>query len=188
VVYPAVSDKNADAVLSFWFDETKPAQWFRRDGVFDAACAKRFGALHEAASDGVLDVWRAKPRNALARILILDQFSRNIFRDTPEVFAQDPIALAAARDAVARRFDMLFPPRWRAFFLMPFMHSEDLDAQRDSVRHFMTRRSNRGNLRYAIIHRDIIERFGRFPHRNAILGRASTPEEIQFLNRGGFNP
>ncbi len=183
-----VSQENADAVLSFWFDETKPYQWYRRDPAFDRHCGSRFGALHKAAADGALDVWRVKPRNALARIIILDQFSRNIFRDTPNAFAFDGLALAAARDAVARRFDLLFPPNMQAFFLMPFMHAEDLSVQEESVRLFKSRSRGAGNLSYAIQHRDIVRRFGRFPHRNRILKRTSTPAEIQFLKRGGFNP
>lgn len=186
--YPAVSDKNADAVLSFWFEESKPAQWFRRDSAFDAICAKRFGAPHKAAANGDLDAWSAKPRTALARILILDQFSRNIYRDKAKAFAFDPLALAAARDAVARRFDFLFPPKSQAFFLMPYMHAEDLAVQEECVQIFKTRQRGAANLPYAIQHRDIVKRFGRFPHRNKVLGRASTPEEIQFLKRGGFNP
>lgn len=186
--FPLASDDNADAVLSFWFTETRPYQWYRRDPAFDTACAQRFGALHEAAAGGGLDAWRAKPRNALARIIILDQFSRNMFRDTPGAFAFDPLALAAARDALARRFDFLFPPNMRAFFMMAFMHGEKLSVQEESVRLFKTRQNGAGSLSYAIDHRDILRRFGRFPHRNRILGRRSTAEEIQFLKAGGFNP
>lgn len=182
------TQENADAVLSFWFDETKPYQWYRRDPAFDRHCADRFGALHKAAASGALDAWRAKPRNALARIIILDQFSRNMFRDTPGAFAFDPLALTAARDALARRFDLLFPPNRQSFFLMPFMHAENLTVQEESVRLFKARQRGGNNLSYAIDHRNIVRRFGRFPHRNRILGRQSTPEEIQFLKRGGFNP
>ena len=182
------AQENADAVLSFWFDETKPFQWYRRDPIFDRLCADRFGELHKAAVDGALDAWRAKPRNALARIIVLDQFPRNIFRDTPGAFASDGLALAAARDAVKRRFDLLFQPRMQSFFLMPFMHAEDLSVQEESVRLFETRQRGGLNRSYAIEHRDIVRRFGRFPHRNHILGRVSTPGEIQFLKSGGFNP
>ena len=152
--FPTASDKNADAVLSFWFTETKPYQWYRRDPSFDATCARRFGALHAAAADGALDAWRAKPRNALARIIILDQFSRNMFRDTPGAFAFDPLALTAARDALARRFDLLFPPNMQAFFMMPFMHGEDLSVQEECVRLFKTRQNGASNLAYAIDHRE----------------------------------
>ncbi len=182
------TDARADAVLAFWFHETKPFQWYRRDPAFDLLCATRFGALHEAAANGALNVWRAKPRTALARIIILDQFSRNMFRDTPGAFAFDPLALSAARDALARRFDLLFPPNVQQFFLMPFMHAEDLSVQEDSVRLFKTRQRGGGNLSFAIDHRNIVRHFGRFPHRNNILRRRSTPDEVQFLARGGFNP
>ena len=186
--FPLASDANADDVLSFWFEETKPYQWYRRDKAFDHLCAARFSVLHKAAASGALDVWRAKPRNALARIIILDQFSRNMFRDTPQAFAFDILALDAARDAIARRFDLLFPSNMQAFFLMPYMHAESPSVQEDSVRLFKTRHRGGGNLSFAVEHRDIVRRFGRFPHRNNILGRASTPEEIQFLKAGGFNP
>jgi uncharacterized protein (DUF924 family) len=182
------TDVAADDVLSFWFKETKPYQWYRRDPVFDRRCAARFGALHSAAADGALNVWRAKPQSALARIIILDQFSRNMFRDTPNAFAFDQLALAAARNALARRFDLLFPKNMQSFFLMPFMHAEDMAVQEESVRLFKVRQRGGENLPYAIEHRDIVRRFGRFPHRNKILGRKSTPEEIQFLKSGGFNP
>lgn len=178
----------AEAVLSFWFDETKPFQWFRRDHVFDARCARRFGPLHEAARTGRLDVWRAAPRPALARIIILDQFSRNICRDTPAAFAQDDLALAAARDGIKRRFDKRFGAKERAFFYMPFMHSESLAAQEESVALFKSQLPGTDNLPYAVQHRTIIRRFGRFPHRNKVLGRQSTPEEIAYLKAGGFNP
>lgn len=188
MIWPAANSANAKDVLSFWFEETKPRQWYRRDSAFDATCARRFGALLEAAKTGALDVWRASPQMALARIIILDQFSRNIYRDDPRAFAQDPLALAAAQDAVTRRFDMIFPARKQAFFLMPFMHADSLAMQEVSVRHFKTRHRGNENLPYAVEHWKIIQRFGRFPHRNAILGRVSSPAEIQFLKNGGFNP
>lgn len=182
------SDTVAEDVLTFWFRESKPAQWYRRSKSFDDEIGARFGAIHQAAATGAFDAWRAKPRTALARIIVLDQFSRNMFRDDRRAFAQDPLALAAAQDAVSRRFDLLFPAKMQAFFLMPFMHAEDLSAQEDSVRHFKTRQRGAGNLSYAIEHRDIVKRFGRFPHRNKVLGRKSTPAEIQYLKSGGFNP
>lgn len=180
--------QNAEAVLTFWFDETKPCQWFRRDARFDHTCRARFGALHAAACAGRLDVWRAHPRFSLALIIILDQFSRNIYRDEPRAFAQDAHALRMARDAISRRFDMLVSDQKKAFFYMPFMHAEDLAVQEESVRLFKARLPGTMNLPYALEHRDIIARFGRFPHRNRILGRTSTPEEIAFLKAGGFNP
>ncbi|MEO1243403.1 MAG: DUF924 family protein [Pseudomonadota bacterium] len=178
----------AEAILSFWFDETKPYQWFRRDPAFDQAIRRRFGALHDAARHGKLDVWRAHPRNALALIILLDQFSRNIYRDDPRAFAQDAQALDVAREAIRRRFDRLYAPKERAFFYMPFMHSEGLAAQEQCVRLFKASLPATDNMPFAKSHRDIIRRFGRFPHRNRILGRTSTPAEIAYLKAGGFNP
>ena len=179
---------NADAVLAFWFEATRPFQWYRRDKAFDATVRARFGALHHTAWTGKLDVWRAHPRYVLALILLLDQFSRNIWRDDARAFAADAKALAISREALRRRFDLLYAPRERAFFYMPFMHAEDLSVQEESVALFKARLPDAGNLPFAIEHHDIVKRFGRFPHRNRILGRASTPEEIAFLKAGGFNP
>ncbi|MHA7872951.1 MAG: DUF924 family protein [Hyphococcus sp.] len=178
----------AEDILSFWFEETKPYQWYRRDARFDALCQARFGALHAAAREGRIDVWRAHPRQALALIILLDQISRNLYRDDPRAFAQDAMALAAAREAIGRRFDQRYAPRERAFFYMPFMHAEDVSVQEECVALFKARLPGTGNVSYAIEHRDIVKRFGRFPHRNRILGRAPTPAEIQFLRSGGFNP
>lgn len=180
--------ENGEAVLNFWFEETKPFQWFRRDEGFDVVCSSRFGSLHEAARTGHLDVWRVHPRYSLSLILILDQFSRNIHRDRPGAFAQDAQALAAARDAMRRRFDHLVDDKRRAFFYMSFMHAENLSVQEESVRLFTARMPGTMNLPFAIEHHDIVKRFGRFPHRNKIFGRVSTPEEIAFLKAGGFNP
>lgn len=178
----------AEAVLFFWFDQTKPYQWFRRDRRFDERVRERFGALHEAAAARRLEAWRAHPRHALSLIILLDQFSRNIFRDDARAFAQDGHALDAAREALRRRFDLLHAARKRAFFYMPFMHAEDLKTQELSVAIFKARLPGPSNLPYAIEHCEIVRRFGRFPHRNRVLGRRSTPEEIAFLNAGGFNP
>jgi len=183
---PRPTSRNAQNVLSFWFEDTKPYQWYRRDLTFDQLIRDHFGALHEAANAGRLDAWRAHPRYALALIILLDQFSRNMFRDDPRSFAQDSRALDAARDAIHRRFDWLHPPQMRAFFYMPFMHAEDLDVQEESVALFKARCMD--NITHACDHHDIIKRFGRFPHRNKILGRKSTPAEVAFLKAGGFNP
>jgi len=147
---------------------------------------ERFSALHKAAVAGRLDAWRAHPRHALALIILLDQFSRNMFRDDPRSFAQDKLALDVARGAITRRYDRLYGSRERAFFYMPFMHCEDLDVQGKSVTLFKARCMD--NITHAYEHHDIIKRFGRFPHRNKVLGRISTPVEIAFLKAGGFNP
>lgn len=178
----------AEAILYFWFDEIKPYQWFRRDAAFDADVSRRFGPLHEAAVSRHLDVWRAHPRHALALIILLDQFSRNIHRDTPRAFAADAHALEVAREAMRRRFDLLYAARERAFFYMPFMHGENLETQERSVAIFKARLPSSMNLPFAIEHYEIVRRFGRFPHRNRVFGRQSTPEEIAFLKAGGFNP
>lgn len=180
--------KDIASILHFWFVETKPYQWFRRDAAFDGVCRQRFGALHQRAAKGRLNAWRAHPKGALALIILLDQFSRNLFRDTQRAFAYDAIALDVAEEAVRRRFDFRFEPKQRAFFYMPFMHSEDLTAQERSVALFKARLPGGMNVPYAVEHHAIIKRFGRFPHRNKVLGRSSTPEEIAFLKAGGFNP
>jgi len=182
------TNANGDAVLRFWFEETKPYQWFRRDDAFDEAIKTRFGAMHEAATRGRLDVWRAHPVYSLSLILILDQFSRNLYRDTPQAFAQDSQALDVAREALARRFDHLVNDQRKAFFYMPLMHAEDLSAQEECVALFKAQLPTTMNLPFAIEHRDIVKRFGRFPHRNKTFGRTSSQQEIAFLKAGGFNP
>lgn len=184
----SIRDSDAGIILIFWFEETKPHQWFRRDAAFDESVRARFGAHHAAAAAGDLDNWMESADTALARIIILDQFSRNIYRDEPLAFAQDDLALAAARDAVAKEFDQTVEPRKRAFFLMPFMHAEDANVQDESVQLFISRGCGEDNAKHARQHRDIVKRFGRFPHRNKVMVRTSTPEETQFLKDGGFNP
>ncbi len=189
---PAPSDPlagaTAETVHTFWFEEATPEQWFVCDPAFDKTICERFKTAHQAACDGRLDDWRADPRDALALILLLDQFSRNIYRDDARAFAQDALALDAAKHALARSFDQQRPDREKAFFYMPFMHSESLAVQEQSVALFQASQSVSDNLRYAVEHHEIIAQFGRFPHRNKLLGRASTPEEIAFLDAGGFNP
>lgn len=178
----------AEAILKFWFEETKPYQWFRRDLDFDASVCTRFSALHQSAISGALDHWSENPRPALARIILLDQFSRNIFRDDPRAFAHDHLALEAAQDAIARGHDKSFDAKERAFFYMPFMHCEDLASQERCVELVKERLPGSMNEPHATEHCDIIKKFGRFPHRNKVLGRKSTAAEIEFLKTGGFNP
>ena len=180
--------KDIDDVLHFWFVETKPFQWYRRDAAFDGLCRRRFGELHQRAARGRLNAWRARAGGALALIILLDQFSRNLFRDTPDAFACDAMALDIAEGAIRRRFDFRFGAKERAFFYMPFMHSEDLSVQERSVALFKARLPGSMNVPYAVEHHAIVKRFSRFPHRNKVLGRVSTPEEIAFLKGGGFNP
>lgn len=178
----------AEAILKFWFEEAKPYQWFRRDREFDKAVARQFSKLYQSAIDGDLDHWADAPQTALARIILLDQFSRNIFRDEPRAFAQDALALRAAEDAVARGHDKSFDAKERAFFYMPFMHCEDLASQERCVELIKERLPDSMNEPHAVEHCEIIRKFGRFPHRNKVLGRKSTPEEEEFLKDGGFNP
>ena len=178
----------AEAILQFWFEETKPYQWFRRDLDFDASVRTRFSALHQTAINGALNGWSENPRSALARIILLDQFSRNIFRDDPRAFAHDHLALEAAQDAIARGHDNSFDAKERPFFYMPFMHCEDLTSQERCVALIKERLPGSMNEPHAVEHCEIIKKFGRFPHRNEVLCRKSTPEEVEFLKSGGFNP
>jgi len=168
-------------VLEFWFGE--PANWWKKDPAFDAEIVDRFGELHAAIERGDHEDWRATPSGALAYVIVLDQFSRNMFRGTARMFASDAQALAAARDAVERHHDADLPADRRAFLYMPFMHSEDLADQERGVALFEA--LSPGQTKYSVAHRDIVARFGRFPHRNEILGRTSTPEELEFLTQPG---
>ena len=189
---PTPLEDEATAVLDFWF--TPPASpehgtarkvWFTKDAAFDNQVRERFDPLVEQALRGELDGWSGKAPPALARIVVLDQFTRNVFRDTPRAFAGDRQALAAASDMVGSRNDESLPPFMRAFVYMPFEHAEGIAMQDESVRLF-TRLAAAfpeigSMLEFALKHRAVIERFGRFPHRNAILGRHSTAEESAFL-------
>lgn len=180
-----------DDVLNFWFGEDVREQWFKKDGTFDQLIAERYINLvdftaNEIDQNGVAP-WEGEPRGDLASIIVLDQFPRNIFRDTARAFAYDETALALTERAMGRESDMALPDGQRPFIYMPLMHSESLEMQEMSVVVFEKRMEDQSNLPWAIEHRDIIKRFGRFPHRNALLGRASTPEELQFLEGGGFS-
>ena len=184
------------AVLDFWFGEPDsdgygaPRKvWFDKDTAFDRQIENSFGRAVEQALSGALDGWAAEPRNALARIILLDQFTRNIFRGDKRSFAGDPQALAAAGAAVGAGFDAAVQPFMRAFFYLPFEHSEALATQNESVR-LLARLAAEAPafedmLAFAKRHRDVIERFGRFPHRNAMLGRPSTREELAYLAEPG---
>ena len=172
------------AVLHFWFDELSAAQHFAKDAQLDAAMGQRFGALLEAGARGELSGWRVNAAGRLAEIVLLDQFSRNIYRDTPQAFAQDGMALVLAQELVASGQDRALPPAQRAFAYMPYMHSESAAIHAQSVRLF-AQPGLEGNLRFALQHQAIIERFGRYPHRNAVLGRASTALELAFLSEPG---
>jgi uncharacterized protein (DUF924 family) len=177
-------------ILEFWFGEDlKPRKiWFTQNSSFDQEIRSRFLSLHTQAATGQLDTWITSPESCLALVLLLDQFSRNMFRGKPQAFATDPKALQVAQMAIAQHFDQQLPPVQRQFFYYPLEHTEDLECQHQAVKLFEQFKNNaelNDSYVYALKHRDIIERFGRFPHRNSILGRASTPEEIEFLKQSG---
>lgn len=172
-------------VLDFWF-AAGPEKWFTKSDAFDAEIRHSFAALHDEAASGRHDGWADEPRGALALILVLDQFSRNLWRNDHRAFAQDAKALALADMAVARRFDVETPQTARKWFYMPYMHAEDLAAQERGLICFAQRLDDPETMKHADEHAAIIRRFGRFPHRNAVLGRRTTPEEQSFLDQGGF--
>lgn len=171
-------------VIKFWFEEIDPKQWWLKDPQFDALIAQRFGDLYEKAAKGELKPWRKNTKGALAEIIILDQFSRNIFRDTPIAFATDALALEAAKEAIANGFDKEIDAGYLSFLHMPFMHSESKDIHEIAVSLF-NKPGMESSYEYELKHKAIIDRFGRYPHRNEILGRQSTLEEIEFLKEEG---
>ncbi|QQE66233.1 membrane protein [Leptolyngbya sp. BL0902] len=174
-----------DDVLTFWFKDLQPQQWWAADPAFDAQLRERFWDLLQRAAAGELWPWRATAAGRLAEIIVLDQFSRNIYRQTPQAFAQDGMALVLAQEAVAAgALADLADPMERAFLLMPYMHSESkpIHAQAEPL---FQEHTPADNLDFERRHRAIIDRFGRYPHRNAILGRASTEEELEFLKQPG---
>lgn len=172
-----------DDVLHFWFKETSPEQWWRRDPVFDQAVRTRFGELHAAAGRAELWAWRETAPGRLAEIIVLDQFSRNVHREDARAFACDPLALALAQEAVRIGADLEIAPERRAFVYMPYMHSESPLIHSVAVDLFRERAPD--NLDYELRHKAIIDRFGRYPHRNAALGRTPTAGETAFLAQPG---
>ena len=173
-----------DEVLSFWFETLEPPMWWRADPVLDAQIRERFADLLNSAAASELFDWRSDGRGRLAEIIVLDQFSRNIHRDTPGAFAQDPMALALAQEAVAGGYLSDLNPIERAFLLLPYMHSESPRIHVEAERLYREH-APEDNYRFELKHKEIVDRFGRYPHRNHILGRASTPEEIEFLKQPG---
>lgn len=173
----------ASAVIAFW-REAGPARWFAKDPGFDQRFRKRFLGAHENAARGQLDAWASTPEGALALLILLDQFPRNAFRGTPRMYATDARALALADASVARGFDRLVEPDLAVFFYLPFSHSEDIADQDRAVS--LAERLGGRELSYAVLHRDVIRRFGRFPHRNSILGRDMRPDEQDYLDGDGF--
>lgn len=175
---------NPQSIIDFWFEEIKPEAWWKKDVAFDALIAQRFGTLLDSARAGELYAWRETAEGSLAEIIVLDQFSRNIFRDRAEAFAQDALALVLAQEAARRGLDMALPTQRRHFLYMPYMHSESRLIHEQAVKLF-TSLGDAWVLDFEMQHKAIIDRYGRYPHRNAILGRTSTPEEIEFLAQPG---
>jgi uncharacterized protein (DUF924 family) len=171
-------------VLAFW-RAAGPDKWFEKDAAFDDEVRRRFLATYEAAAAGRLAAWEEAPEDALALLIVLDQFPRNMFRRDARTYAADPLARAAAARAIARGFDQNYPPAEQTFFYLPFEHSEDIADQERGLALFRAT-GDADLIKYAQEHVDIIRQFGRFPHRNSILGRATTPEEQAFLDGGGF--
>lgn len=173
-----------ETVLQFWFEETSPAQWWRVDPAFDRLIVQRFSALHERATRCELWDWRADPRGRLAEVIVLDQFSRNMYRGQGRAFAADALALALAQEAVAAGADLALPLEQRTFLYMPYMHSES-QAIHEVAERLFRERGPKDNHDFELRHKAIIDRFGRYPHRNAALERASTSEELDFLAQPG---
>ena len=169
----------AAQVLHYWFDELQPDAWFRKDERVDAAIRTRFGELHEQLAQ-IHPEQLATPLESIAAVIVLDQFPRNLFRGSPRAFATDALALSIAQQAIAAGFDEQLTPQQRLFLYMPFQHAEDRAVQARSIELF-TQLDDPENLGYARRHREIIDRFGRFPHRNEVLGRVSTPQEAEFI-------
>jgi uncharacterized protein (DUF924 family) len=193
-VADAVLDPREADVLDFWFGAPGSAEhgqardlWFTKQDATDALIRARFGALIESALRGELDAWSGTPRGALALIVLLDQFTRNAFRDTPRAFAGDARALSVAQAQVDAGHDLALSLNERWFVYLPFEHAESLPLQERAVALFTQLAADglTAPLEWAIKHRDVVARFGRFPHRNAILGRASSPEEAAFLQQPG---
>ncbi|MCW8864624.1 MAG: DUF924 domain-containing protein [Colwellia sp.] len=171
-------------VLNFWFEELSPAQWWQKDDELDKSIKAKFSALHHQASQCELFEWRQTAQGRLAEIILLDQFSRNMYRDTPKSFAQDPLALALSQQAIQMGADKALTAVERSFLYMPFMHSESLLIHQQACQLYKDNGID-SNYQFELKHLAIIERFGRYPHRNKILGRESTPAEITFLTQPG---
>lgn len=171
---------NPDEILAFWFKELTPKQHFISDVKLDKEIINRFSDIHAEAANAGLAHWRETPDGRLAEIIILDQFSRNMFRGDAKSWSHDPLALELARDAVAVGDDLTIEQSRRAFIYMPFMHSESLQAHEEALVLFENL-GNEGNLKFEILHKEVIDTFGRYPYRNKILGRESTLAELEYL-------
>lgn len=176
-----------DEVLGFWLDEVGPEGWYKAEDGLDQRIRDRFAETWDRAAEGGLSLWLTYPTGTLAYIIVTDQMPRNMFRGAAQSFVLDSAALAAAKSAIARRWDLRIDAPGRQFFYLPLMHAENLCDQDHCVRLFHARMPEASdNLLHARAHREVIRRFGRFPHRNAALGRSTTPEEAAFLAEGGY--
>ena len=171
-------------LVNFWFEEIEPALWWKKDDAFDALLLQRFSEIHARARRCELYDWRLEPEGRLAEVIILDQFSRNMFRDSALAFASDAMSLTLSQEAIACGADRALTPVQRSFLYMPFMHSESLMIHEVAVELFR-KNGIQSNLEFEFSHKKIIEKFGRYPHRNRVLGRQSTAEEIEFLTQPG---
>ena len=177
-----------DDIIAFWRD-AGPERWFAHDPAFDGAIAENFGAAHMLASEGKLSGWEDSPPGALALLILIDQFPRNIYRGSAHAFATDALARGVADRAITRGFDKTIESVLRQFFYLPYQHHEDMNSQNRAVAIYETYVAEGGDpetLRFAKLHADLIARFGRFPHRNAMMGRVSTEEETAYIANGGF--
>lgn len=182
----ATDETEVERVLGFWLDEVGPKGWYAVSEEIDRRCADEFGGLVEDALAGRLARWQATPRGALALLILLDQLPRNVHRGRAGAYGGDGRARAVAKAAIARGLDLQVSPPERQFFYLPLMHSESLADQDRCVRLFLTRQPDPDNLHHAAAHREVIRRFGRFPSRNAALGRADTQAEIAYRAEGGY--
>ena len=175
---------SAKEVIQFWFEDIEPKQRFVKDLEFDELIRTNFAQTHSLAHQGLLYSWREHPLDALAEVIVLDQFSRNMFRDTAEAFASDTLALILAQEAVRRKFDTKLNSTQKAFLYMPFMHSESVEIHEIALFLF-DQPGLEDSFNFEVRHKEVIDRFGRYPHRNKILGRESTEEEREFLEQPG---
>lgn len=174
---------DTQSIIRFWFEETPSELWFKKDENFDRTIIKKFTAIFNAASKGELFTWRKEPLGRLAEIIVLDQFARNMFHGSAKSFANDPIALVLAQEAVGQNAHLALTDKQRPFLLMPYMHSESKLVHEEALKLFKAHAP--GNLNFEIGHKNIIDRFSRYPHRNEVLGRTSTAEETAFLKEPG---